>query len=78
MILIESTSGTGNDTWSYSGTQTPNTFSFANDGDADATVGVGSQTITVKPGEAVDIAVATPFYELAITATGAWRLLVGR
>lgn len=78
MLLIESTSGTGNETWTYSGTQTPNNISFANDGDSDASLVILEQTIIVKPGEVCDLTFAKPFYEVAITTVGAWRMLIGR
>jgi hypothetical protein len=78
MILIESVSGTGNESWTYTGTQTPGCISFANDGAVDDTIVISGHSIIVKPGESFDVSFSKPFNEVAITATGGWRMLIGK
>ena len=77
MRLIESTSGTGNYSYVYSGDKTPNTCSFANDGAGNASIVIDGNTMVVKPGENLEIAFEVPFNTVAITTTGAWRMLIG-
>jgi hypothetical protein len=77
MRLIESTSGTGNYSYVYSGDKTPGTVSFANDGAGNATLVIDGNTMIVKPGECLEIAFEVPFTAVGITTTGAWRMIVG-
>ena len=77
MKLLESTSGSGDTSYTYSGSSTANSLSFSNDGSGDATLVVNGATITVKPGEALDISFKVPYTAVEITTTGAWRMLVG-
>lgn len=77
MRLIESTSGSGNSSYVYSGDKTPGTVSFSNDGAGNATIVINANTMVVKPGECLEIAFEMPFSAVGITTTGAWRMIVG-
>jgi hypothetical protein len=77
MKLLESTSGTGNTSYTYSGSGSANSVSFSNDGAGNATLVISGNTIVVKPGECLDISFIVAFTAISITTTGAWRMIVG-
>jgi len=77
-MIIDSISGSGNNNYEYTGaTPNPVGLNFMNDGSADATITVGSIAVTIKAGENFDGSFDR-FSEVAIVATGAWRLVVRR
>jgi len=78
MRVLDSTSGSGNETYTFSDTtRTPNSICFVNDGASDTTLVVNDQTIVVKSGETLDVSFPVPFYSVSITTSGDWRLLIG-
>ena len=79
-MILDSTSGTGNFTYTYSGAalRPPQRFIFSNDGSADATLTINGIAFTVKGGEQLEESIS-PFTVAAISGSpGAWRLIVGR
>ena len=77
MKLLESTSGSGNSSYTYSGSSTPNSLAFMNDGAANASLVVNGSTIVVKGGEGFEVSFPVPYFAVAITTTSDWRMLVG-
>lgn len=79
MVILDSTSGSTNTTYTYTGVgHTANSISFANDASGNATIVINGHSITIKPGEVFDASFPVSFTQVGITVSGAYRMLIGK
>lgn len=77
MKVLASIENTGNMSYAWTGIESANTISFANDGTDDAVITIHNSSITVKPGESLDVSFPVKFLDVDIVTTSAWRMLIG-
>ncbi len=77
MKVLASIENTGNMSYAWTGVESANTIGFANDGADDATLLIHGISITVKPGESLDVSFPVKILDVDIVTTSAWRMLIG-